>query len=72
MGAAWSEISFEVYHVFISQKLKKLKEEESLPFSPSSAADFLEPGYLILLPPWAEKDRGTSDIVWLFLNYVPG
>ena len=40
MFAAWSEIKLEVSHVFISQKLKKLKEEESLPFGPSCAADF--------------------------------
>ena len=37
MRAACSEIQFKVHHVFISQKLKKLKEEESLPFSPSCA-----------------------------------
>ena len=40
MRAARSEIKFEVHHAFISQKLKKLKEEESLPFGPSCAADF--------------------------------
>ena len=37
----WSEIQFEVHHVFMSQKLKKLKEEESQPFGPSCAADSL-------------------------------
>jgi hypothetical protein len=39
--AAWSEIQFEVHQVFISQKLKKLKEDESLPFGPTGAADSL-------------------------------
>ena len=38
MCAALAEIQLEVHHVFISQKLKKLKEEESLPFGPSYAA----------------------------------
>ena len=33
--------AFEVHQVFISQKLKKLKEEESLPFGPTSSADSL-------------------------------
>ena len=41
VGAAWSEMQFEVHHVFISQKLKKLKEEESLPFCPTGSADSL-------------------------------
>ena len=39
--AAWSEIQFAVHHVFMSQKLKSLKEEESQPFGPSCAADSL-------------------------------
>ena len=30
MGAAWSDMQFEMYCVYISQKLKKLKEEKSL------------------------------------------
>ena len=46
--AAWSEIWFEVHHVFISQKLKKLKEEESLPIGPSCAAACLSQWYLLL------------------------
>ena len=46
MGAAWSEMQFEVHHGFISQKLKKLKEEESLPFFPTSSADSLKQSYL--------------------------
>ena len=33
-----SEIQFEVHHVFISQKLKKLKEGGNLPFCPSCGA----------------------------------
>ena len=37
--AAWSKVYFEVYQVFISQKLKKLKGEEILPFGPTSAAN---------------------------------
>ena len=41
MRAEWSEILFEVHPVFISQKLKKVIEEESLPFSPSYAVDCL-------------------------------
>ena len=41
MCAAWAEIQFEVHKVFISNKLKKLKEEESLPFGPTCAADCL-------------------------------
>ena len=39
--AAWFEIQYEVHHVFMSQKLKKLKEEDSQPFGPSCAADSL-------------------------------
>jgi hypothetical protein len=39
--AAWSEIYFEVQQVFISQKLKKFKEEESLPFGPTGTANSL-------------------------------
>ena len=42
MPATRSEIKFEVHHAFISQKLKKLKEDESLPFGSSCAADFLQ------------------------------
>ena len=41
MGAARSDIKIGGHHAFITQKLKKLKEEESLPFSPSYAANFL-------------------------------
>ena len=42
MCAAWSEIDFEVHQVlFKSQKLKKLKGEESLPFGPTGSADSL-------------------------------
>ena len=41
MCATWSDMKFEVHHVFISQKLNKLKEEESLPFGPSCAANCL-------------------------------
>ena len=41
MGAAWSEMQFEVHHIFISQKLKKLKEEESLPFCQTGSTDSL-------------------------------
>ena len=37
--AAWSKVYFEVYQVFISQKLKKLEGEEILPFGPTSAAN---------------------------------
>ena len=33
MGAAWSEIYCVILHGFISKKLKKLQEAESLPFS---------------------------------------
>ena len=36
-----SEIKFEVHHVFISQKLKKLKKEKRLPFGPSCTSNFL-------------------------------
>ena len=39
--AGWSEIQFEANHFFMSQKLKKLKEEESQPFGPSCAAGSL-------------------------------
>ena len=39
MCAAWYEIQFEVYHVFISQKLKKLKDEKRMQFGTSCAAD---------------------------------
>ena len=44
MPATRSEIKFEVHqhHAFISQKLKKLQEDESLPFGPSCAVDFLQ------------------------------
>ena len=50
MGAALSEIKFVEPHVFLSQKLKKLQEAESLPFCPTDAAFFLYtavvgPGY---------------------------
>ena len=31
----------DLHQVFISQKFKKLKEEESLPFSPTDSADSL-------------------------------
>jgi hypothetical protein len=41
MRAARFEIEFEVHYVFISQKLKKLIEEKSLPLGPSCDADFL-------------------------------
>ena len=50
--AAWSEIQFEVHHVFMSQKQKKLKEEEtqeSRPFGPSCAASTILQSQLILL-----------------------
>ena len=40
-SAAWSEIWFVVPHDFISQKLKKLQQAESLPFCPIDAAFFL-------------------------------
>ena len=33
------KIQLEIHHVFMSQKLKKLKEEESWPFGPSCAAN---------------------------------
>ena len=49
----WGLITYighsEVYHVFISPKLKKLKKEESLPFNPSCAADFVYQWYLLAL-----------------------
>ena len=52
MCAAWAEMQFEVHtSYFISQKLKKLKEEESLPFSPSGTADCLYQCYILLYPP---------------------
>ena len=54
MHATRSEIKFEVHHVFISKKLKKLKEEESLLFGPSCAANFLQL-YLLLHPPWFQN-----------------
>ena len=50
MHTARFEIKFEVHHAFISQKLKKLKEEESLLFGPSCAANFLQLN-LLLHPP---------------------
>ena len=62
MFPAWSEIKLEVSHVFISQKLKKLKKEESLPFGPSCAANFLEQWYLLLHPPWLYQQSKNTVI----------
>ena len=42
VGAAWSEIHFVILHGFISQKLKKLQEAESLSFCPTFATFFLQ------------------------------
>ena len=56
MGATWSEIQFVVPHGLVSQKLKKLKEAESLPFCPTDAAFLLEQcslhsrGFFVFLP----------------------
>ena len=41
MRATWSEIKLKVHHGFISPKLKKLKEEKSLPFGKPGTANFL-------------------------------
>ena len=43
--------------------MKKLKEEESLPFSPSCAADFLQQWYLLLHPPWQKGNSQIADKV---------
>ena len=37
MCATWDEIKFEVHYTLMSQKLKKLKEEDSLPLGPCAA-----------------------------------
>jgi hypothetical protein len=44
MRTTRSGIKFEIDYVFISQKLEKLKEEESLQFGPCCAADSLNLG----------------------------
>ena len=45
LGVRWAErdtkFQIQVHQVFISQKFKKLKEEENLPFGPTGSADSL-------------------------------
>ena len=57
--AAWSEIQFEVHHVFVSQKLKKLNEEESLPFGPAES-----------IPPWLLEINIRSSFEFFPLSFL--
>ena len=63
--AAWSETQFEVYRLFMSQKLKKLNEEESQPFGPSCPGDSV-----VYTPPSSMATLTIKDFFVFLANVI--